>query len=128
MERYPNPRLVGRRPELYGKAPWNGADRGSSRESRTSFPIHTSLVAIQRFSIAEPERADRKRKRLKPRAKPLFRTQTRVHARASCAVISVVSVPLVNGCALYALELLAEGLPRTRTSPYDFVEILKSAY
>ncbi|QIT57192.1 iron-containing alcohol dehydrogenase [Aquisalimonas sp. 2447] len=35
------------------------------------------------------------------------------------SITSVAPVPLVDGCALYALELLAEALPRTRTNPDD---------
>lgn len=35
------------------------------------------------------------------------------------SITSVAPVPLVDGCALYALELLAEGLPRTRSDPAD---------
>ena len=35
------------------------------------------------------------------------------------SITSVAPVPLVDGCALYALELLADGLPRTRTDPDD---------
>lgn len=35
------------------------------------------------------------------------------------SVTSVAPVPLVDGCALYALQLLAQALPRSRASPDD---------